>query len=166
MERRLALTQGQAPFATILSCSDSRLPPELVFDQNIGALFVIRNAGNFVNDAVLGTAEYGYSNLGSKLIVVLGHQSCGAIGATYDAIKSDKPLPPHLDAIEKGIESAIAPAVHSHATKDAASIANAKAQAAKFASMSSVLAPGISSRDLKVVPAFYHLLSGKVEIFS
>jgi carbonic anhydrase len=163
-ERRMALQKGQAPFATILSCSDSRVPPELVFDQNVGDLFVIRNAGNFVDAAVLGTAEYGYRSLGSKLILVLGHEACGAITATFDAIKSGKRLPPHLDAIESGIEAGIAQVVASNGTKDAASVANAKAQAAKFAAMSSVLAPGIASGDLEVVAAVYHLTSGKVEI--
>ncbi|PZR57062.1 MAG: carbonic anhydrase [Candidatus Meridianibacter frigidus] len=163
-ERRLALAQGQAPFATILTCSDSRVPPELVFDQNVGDLFVSRNAGNFVDDTVLGTVEYGYSVLGSKLIMVLGHDSCGAVSATYDAIKDYKPLPPHLDAIENGIQAGIASIVSSNGTKNAASVANAKAQAAKFASRSTVLGPGIASGDLKVVAAVYHLGSGKVEM--
>jgi carbonic anhydrase len=84
--------------ATILACSDSRVSRELVYDQHVGDLFVVRNAGNFVTDAVLGTIEYGYSVLKSKLIVVLGHDACGAISATCDAIKSGTPLKPHLDA--------------------------------------------------------------------
>jgi len=164
VERRMALRKGQAPFATILSCSDSRVPPELIFDQDVGDLFVIRDAGNFVNAAVLGTAEYGYRSLGSKLILVLGHEGCGAIAATFEALKSGKRLPPHLDAIENGIEAGIARVVASNGTEDAASVANAKAQAAKFGALSSVLAPGIASRDLEVAAAVYHLTSGKVEI--
>ena len=96
-ERRLALTGHQAPFAAVLSCSDSRVPPELVFDQNVGDLFVFRNAGNFVDPAVLGTMEYGYAHLGVKLIVVLGHEACGAVKATAQAVHDHKRLPPNLD---------------------------------------------------------------------
>jgi carbonic anhydrase len=163
VERRLALTGGQAPFATILACSDSRVTPELLFDQRVGDLFVTRNAGNFVTDAVLGTMEYGYSALGVKLIVVLGHESCGAISATYDALKNAAPLPPHLDAIENGIRAGIAPVVAAHGSKNAASVANAKAQAARL-SRSSVLGAAITKGDLHVVAAEYHLGSGRVEI--
>jgi carbonic anhydrase len=161
IERRLALTGGQAPFATLLACSDSRVAPELLFDQRVGDLFVTRNAGNFVTDAVLGTMEYGYSVLGVKLIVVLGHESCGAISATYDALKNAAPLPPHLDAIENGIRAGIASVVSSHGTKNAASVANAEAQAVRL-SRSSVLGPAIAKGDLHVVAAEYHLGSGRV----
>jgi carbonic anhydrase len=163
VERRLALTGGQAPFATILGCSDSRVAPELVFDQRVGDLFVTRNAGNFVTDAVLGTIEYGYSALGVKLIVVLGHESCGAISATYEALANGAPLPPHLDAIENGIRAGIASVVSAHGTKNAASVANAKAQAARL-SRSSVLSAAIAKGDLHVVAAEYHLAGGRVEV--
>lgn len=163
VERRLALTGGQAPFVAILACSDSRVPPELLFDQSVGDLFVARNAGNFVTDAVLGTLEYGYSVLGVKLVVVLGHQSCGAIGATYDALKNAAPLPSHLDAIENGIRAGIASVVSAGGTKDAASIANAKAQARRL-SRSEVLHKAIVAGDLRVVAAEYHLGSGRVTL--
>ena len=92
-ERRLALTGHQAPFAAILACSDSRVAPELLFDQNVGDIFVFRNAGNFVDPAVLGTMEYGFSVLGVKLIVVVGHTSCGAVNATYDAVDERQAAP-------------------------------------------------------------------------
>jgi carbonic anhydrase len=160
-ERRVALAGGQAPFASILACSDSRVAPELVFDQNIGALFVARNAGNFVTDAVLGTLEYGFEHLGSKLIVVLGHESCGAISATYDALANRAPLPPHLDTIENGIRSGIATVVHDHGSKDAASAANALAQAARLR-RSPILAKGAAAGDLQIVAAMYHLKTGAV----
>ncbi|MFN2450509.1 MAG: carbonic anhydrase [Candidatus Baltobacteraceae bacterium] len=166
LERRMALAGGQAPFATILACSDSRVGPELVYDQHVGDLFVVRNAGNFVTDAVLGTIEYGYSALGSKLIVVLGHDSCGAISATYDAIKSGVPLKPHLDAIEHGIAEGIARVVAAHGTKNAASSANARAQAAKLGTRSSVLHDGVASGDLRVVAAAYHLGDGHVTLLA
>ena len=164
IERRLALTGAQAPFATLLACSDSRVAPELVYDQRVGDLFVVRNAGNFVTDGVLGTIEYGYAVLGSKIIVVLAHESCGAISATYDAIATGKPLAPHLDAIENGISAGIATVVHAHGTKNAAGIANARAQAAKMAMLSPVLHAGIESGDLRVVAADYHLGTGHITI--
>jgi carbonic anhydrase len=166
VERRLALTAAQAPFATLLACSDSRVPPELVYDQRVGDLFVVRNAGNFVTDAVLGTIEYGYSALGSKLVVVLAHESCGAISATYDAIASGTPLKPHLDAIERGISAGIAGVVHAHGTKNAAAVANAKAQAAKMTALSPVLRAGVTSGDLRVVAAEYHLGTGRVTLLA
>jgi carbonic anhydrase len=166
VERRMALAGGQAPFATILACSDSRVTPELVYDQHVGDLFVVRNAGNFVTDAVLGTIEYGYSALGSKLIVVLGHDSCGAISATYDAIKSGVPLKPHLDAIQHGIAGAIAGVVAAHGTKNAASSANARAQAAILGTRSSVLHAAIAGGDLRVVAADYHIADGHVTLLA
>jgi carbonic anhydrase len=166
VERRMALAGGQAPFATVLACSDSRVAPELIYDQRVGDLFVVRNAGNFVTDAVLGTIEYGYSALGSKLIVVLGHDSCGAISATYDAIKSGVPLKPHLDAIEHGIAGGIARVIAAHGTKNAASSANAQAQAAKLGTRSAVLHAGLASGDLRVVAAEYRIADGHVTLLA
>ncbi len=164
-ERRLALTQHQAPFASILSCSDSRVPPELVFDQSIGELFVVRNAGNFVGPPVLGTLEYGYDVLGVKLIVVLGHEACGAVSATYDAIRNDKPLPPNLDAIQSAIGPGIAPVVSAHGSIHAAVVANAKAQAAKLLD-SPVLGPAIGRSDCEVLTAIYEFATGKIDFLT
>lgn len=164
-ERRIALAGGQAPYVSILSCSDSRVPPELVFDEHVGDLFIFRNAGNFVDPAVLGTLEYGYSVLGVKLILVLGHESCGAVGATYDAVKEHRALPPNLDVIQKGIQDGIRSVVSANGTKNAATVANAKAQAAKIGS-SPVLGPAIASGACKVVAAEYHLAAGKVTLIS
>ncbi len=160
-ERRIALTGHQAPFASILSCSDSRVPPELIFDQNVGDLFVFRNAGNFVDPAVLGTMEYGYANLGVKLIVVLGHEECGAVKATYGAIAEAKPLPPNLNVLENAIEHGIDEVVEEHGSTHAAVVANAKAQAKKFAK-SPVLGPAIASGDLTIVAADYEFSTGRV----
>lgn len=163
-ERRLALAGGQTPYATLLTCSDSRVAPELVFDEHVGDLFVFRNAGNFVVPEVLGTLEYGYSALGVKLIVVMGHTSCGAVNATYDAVAEHKALPPNLDLIQKAIQDGIRPVVVAHGSKDAATVANAKAQTAKLKT-SPVLGPAIASGDCKIVAAEYHLASGKVTFY-
>jgi carbonic anhydrase len=161
-ERRLALTGHQAPFATILSCSDSRVPPELVFDQNVGDLFVFRDAGNFVSDNVLGTLEYGYGALGVKLIVVLGHESCGAIAATYDAVAENKPLPPNLDVLQHAIAPGIASVVAAKGSKQEAVVANVRAQAEKLKA-SPVLGPAIASGDCKVVAAEYRFHTGVID---
>ena len=160
-ERRLALTGHQAPFASILTCSDSRVPPELLFDQNVGDLFIYRNAGNFVQPAVLGTLEYGYSALGVKLIVVLGHEECGAVKATYSAVKDGKPLPPNLNVIQDAIAPGILGVVSAKGTTHDAVNANAKAQAAKIPS-SPVLGPAITSGDIRVAVANYDFHTGTV----
>lgn len=162
-ERRLALAGGQAPYAAILSCSDSRVPPELAFDAQVGDLFVFRNAGNFVAPAVLGTLEFGYAALGVKLIMVLGHGSCGAVNATYEAVKEHRMLDPNLDLVQKAIQDGIQSIVVSNGTKEAATIANAKAQAAKMSS-SPVLGPAIENGECRVIAAEYHLASGKVTL--
>jgi carbonic anhydrase len=164
-ERRLALTGHQAPFAGILSCSDSRVPIELLFDQNVGDLFVFRNAGNFVDPAVLGTMEYGYAVLGVKLLVVLGHEACGAVKSTYGALRDQKPLPPNLDVLEHAISPGIQKVVTDHGSLHAAVVANANAQAAKFAG-SPVLGPALTSGDLRVVAADYDFSTGKIAFLS
>jgi len=169
-ERRLALTGHQAPFASVLSCSDSRVPPELVFDASIGDLFVVRNAGNVVTPAVLGTLEYGYGALGIKLILVLGHEKCGAVAATYDAIRDKKPLPPNLDVLQRAIEPGIAHMAAAQAPSErgalhAAIVANAKAQVAKLLD-SAVLEAAIRNGDCKVVAADYGFEAGKVSFLT
>ncbi|MDQ2908383.1 MAG: carbonic anhydrase [Candidatus Eremiobacteraeota bacterium] len=165
VERRLALTGHQAPFASILSCSDSRVPPELLFDASVGDLFVVRNAGNFVGPPVLGTLEYGYDALGVKLIVVLGHEKCGAVSATSEALRDKKPLPPHLDVIEAAIAPGIATIVAARGTLHAAVVANAKAQAARLLS-SPILGPAIKNRSCTIIPADYDFTTGKVSFLT
>ncbi len=160
-ERRMALLGHQAPFASILSCSDSRVPPELVFDATVGDLFVVRNAGNFVTPPVLGTLEYGYNVLGITLIVVLGHEKCGAVSATYDAVRDKKPLPPNLDVIEAAVSPAVAPIVAVHGTLHRAVVANAKAQTAKLLD-SPVLGPAIKAGRCTAIAADYEFGTGKV----
>ncbi len=162
-ERRVALAGHQAPFAAILSCSDSRVPPELIFDQNVGDLFVFRNAGNFVDGGVLGTMEYGYGNLGIRLFVVVGHEECGAVKATYSAVRDKKRLPRNLDVIEDAIAPGIDAVVAARGTTHAAVVANAKAQAGRFA-RSPVLGPAIARGDIRVVPAEYDFTNGRVRL--
>ena len=103
IERRKEVKNGQKPFAVIVGCSDSRIPPEIIFDQGLGDLFVIRVAGNIVDDVALGSIEYAASHLGSQLVVVLGHSKCGAVTATVQGGE----VHGHIGSIVK----AIAPAV-------------------------------------------------------
>ena len=112
-EKRKALQEGQAPFVVILSCSDSRVIPNLIFVQNIGDLFVARVAGNYPDDLVAASIEYAVEHLGSRLIMVLGHQGCGAVQAVYSAIQTKQPLPTHLSTIERLITPGIASVVQS-----------------------------------------------------
>jgi carbonic anhydrase len=165
-ERREALAEGQAPYAAILTCSDSRVPPELVFDQHIGDLFVTRIAGNFASDDVLGSLEYTFEHLGTRLIVVLGHEKCGAVKATYDAIASHTPLPGYLLAIERGIRPAIEPVVRTRGSVDAAIRANVKATVTRISQAEPVLKKGAEAHALRVVAAEYRLATGTVEVLS
>ena len=130
--------------------------------RNVGELFVFRDAGNFVSDNVLGTLEYGYGALGVKLIVVLGHESCGAIAATYDAVAENKPLPPNLDVLQHAIAPGIASVVAAKGSKQEAVVANVRAQAEKLKA-SPVLGPAIASGDCKVVAAEYRFHTGVID---
>jgi carbonic anhydrase len=163
-ERRTALAGGQAPYATVLTCSDARTPPELIFDETVGDLFVIRIAGNYVTDDGLGTMEYGYEKLGSHLLLVLGHGSCGAVTATYDSLKTGKPLPPHLSAISHAVGPGIEAVVRRNGSIDEAIEANVRAQVAAAGAGSPVLGSGVSDRTLRIVGGIYDLASGAVTL--
>ncbi|MBI1779558.1 MAG: carbonic anhydrase [Proteobacteria bacterium] len=147
--------EGQAPFASVLSCADSRVPVELVFDQTIGRLFVARVAGNIATAELIASLEYGAAVLGSKAIVVMGHSSCGAVKATI----SGKPVPGQISVLYRYIR----PAVDQAGTDlEAVSKANAKIQARLLRESSPVLAELIKKKQLKVVAAYYDVATGKV----
>lgn len=101
------MTSGQAPFAIVLSCSDSRVVPEILFDQNQGSLFVVRVAGNILTTDGLASIEYAVAVLGSKLIMVLGHDACGAVDASIKVVNEGLVLPGHLPALARSIEPAV-----------------------------------------------------------
>jgi carbonic anhydrase len=164
-ERRTSLAKSQAPFATILTCSDSRLSPELIFDQSLGDLFVVRVAGNFLEDGGIGSMEYAFDHLHSNLVVVLGHEACGAVDATFTALKSGKPLPSHLDAFQHAIGPAIRATVAAGGTVSDCVVANAKYQAAALPKRSPGLAEGVHGHKLAIVAATYRLQSGKVTFY-
>jgi carbonic anhydrase len=162
-KRREELVASQSPFAVILSCSDSRVPPELVFDQGLGGLFIVRIAGNTVTRAGLESIDYGVAHLGASLIMVLGHDSCGAVkGAlTECSRKSDTPLPE--------IFANICPAVERAKNKGGANLeSNAielnVAEQVKALKASPLFQQRIADGSLKIVGARYNLQSGTVKL--
>lgn len=165
--RRKVLAPEQKPYGVIVSCIDSRVPPELVFDTGIGDLFVIRTGGQVVQPVVVGSVEYGPLTSGSPLIVVLGHQSCGAVKAAYKALKEATDLPGDLDAIVDALRPAykeIAKTKHADPV-DAMIRAHANRTAADLRS-DSALAPLVKKGELSVVSAYYSLDTGRVETLS
>ena len=147
----------QEPFAAVLSCADSRVPVELVFDQSIGHIFVTRVAGNVATSEIIGSLEYGSAVLGTKAIVVLGHANCGAVKATM----SGKPVPGQISSLYPHIQPAVDEAGHD---LDSAIKANAKIQADLLRKASPVLAGMVKDGTLKIVAGYFDLASGKVTL--
>jgi carbonic anhydrase len=143
----------QEPFAAVLSCADSRVPVELIFDQSIGHVFVARVAGNMVTPEIIASLEYGAVVLGTKVILVMGHANCGAVKATIQA----KEVPGQISALYAHIQPAVDQAGHD---LDAVSKANAKIQAALLRQASTVIAALIKDGKLKVVSAHYDVATG------
>ncbi|MFJ7490399.1 carbonic anhydrase [Streptomyces sp. NPDC097727] len=165
--RRQFVAQKQEPFGAILSCIDSRVPPELLFDTGLGDLYVMRTGGEAVGPVVTGSVEYGPMTSGTPLIVVLGHQRCGAVEAAYNSIRDGKPLPGNLEAIAKALRPAYAQAVREGGADPVESMARAqvKLTAADLRSNQD-LAPLVRQGALAVVGAYYSLDTGKVEVLA
>src|SRR5437762_4869621 len=159
-KRRAELTKSQHPFAVIVSCSDSRVPPEIVFDQGLGDLFVLRVAGNVLDDHSLGSIEYAVDHLAVRLIVVLGHQRCGAVKAAKETIAAKTKAPAHIQSLV----TAIQPAVEATLKDDleATVEANVKNVTQALRSSGPILKPKVDSDELKVVGAYYSLDTGSV----
>lgn len=149
--------EKQEPFAAVLSCADSRVPVELVFDQTIGHLFVCRVAGNIASTDIIASLEYGAAVLGTKAILVLGHESCGAVKATIDG----KAVPGQISALYASIRPAVDQAGPDLA---AATKANARRHAALLREASPVIAELVKKGQIKVAAAYYELGSGKVRL--
>jgi carbonic anhydrase len=158
--RRAELAGTQRPFAIILSCSDSRVPPEIVFDQGLGDLFVVRVAGNVINDEGLGSIEFAVDQLGSRLIVVLGHQNCGAVKAAMETIAAKGKAPGHIQSLV----TAIKPAVEATATRglEATIKANVKHVVSALRSSKPILKAKVDSGEVQVVGGYYSLDTGVV----
>lgn len=162
------LAKGQAPYAIVLTCSDSRLAPELLFDKGLGEIFVVRVAGNIPDPIVLGSIEYAAEHLGSPLVVVLGHERCGAVAATVG--HKGKPEG-NIGAIVKVIQPAAAMAKAAGKGKENAQIVedaadlNVKMVTANLTKQSKVLAHLVKEGKLKIVSGKYDLDEGKVTLF-
>ena len=170
--RRIELADGQEPFAIILGCSDSRVPAELVFDQGLGDLFVIRVAGNIVAPSQVGSVEFAASRFGTRLVVVLGHSKCGAIVATLDELhrpsaEQSKNLRSIVDRIRPSIEPLIATDLDRKpdALLEQAVRANIRASANHLRHGSELLEELVERDGLMIVGAEYSLDSGVVDFF-
>jgi len=169
---RVGMSGGQNPFAIVLACSDSRVPVELVFDQGLGDLFVIRVAGNIVAPSQIGSVEFAANQFGTRLVVVLGHSNCGAIAATLKELSLEQThRSPNLRAIVDRVRPAIEPILQSHAQNDEATLtaaavhANILASVDKLSHDSLILEQLIESGELTIVGAEYSIETGKVEFF-
>lgn len=158
--RRFELEGHQAPFAIILNCADSRVVPELIFDRGIGDLFVVRVAGNVSNPSSIASIEYAVAHLGTNLIVVLGHESCGAVGAAMQSYP-DGDNGPNLNHLL----SFIYPAVEAKKGEPIEQVVkcNAQLNAEKMLADSKIIQEYVNSGDLKIESAYYNLASGEVD---
>jgi len=164
---REALVGGQNPYAAILSCADSRIAPEYAFDTGRGDLFVCRVAGNFATDEVIASMEYAVAVLGVPLILVLGHESCGAVDAAIKSLRDDKALPGHMPSLVTGI----APAVKAVAQQAGDVLGKAIRQnvidnVGKLGSAMPILGAAVEQRKLRVVGGVYGLSDGRVEMMA
>ena len=163
---RAARAQGQKPFAAILGCADSRIAPELAFDQAPGDLFVVRVAGNFVTTAGLGSLEYGAAVLGTKVIMVLGHTSCGAVDATVEALQKGNTLPGHIADLVRAMKPGIEPVLKQPGAdlNQRAVIANVRSNVRHLTEAQPILAEMVATKKLKVVGGVYDIATGKVTL--
>jgi len=160
---RKALAAGQHPFAIILGCSDSRVPPELVFDQGLGDLFVVRDAGNVVDDEVLGSIEYAVEHLGTHLVMVLGHEKCGAVSAAVAGGEA----PGHIKAVINSILPAVEESKNEPGDKvHNCVVANVRRVARQIRESDPILKEAVEKGRLKVVAADYDVETGKVTLLS
>lgn len=155
--RRAETAQSQHPFAIIVGCADSRTPPELIFDQNIGDLFVSRSAGNLVDDHALGSIEYAVEHLGARLVVVLGHKRCGAVIA---ALAGDS-APGHVQSLVRDIQPAVKAVKGKEGDATELAVAeNARLMAARVKNEANL---GELAKEVRIISAVYDLDTGKVE---
>ncbi len=162
--RRKELTKGQSPFAIILSCSDSRVPPEHVFDQELGDIFVVRVAGNVADPIELGSVEYAAEHLNVPLVMVMGHRSCGAVTAAAAGGKPEGNIAAIVKKITPAVDSAKKRAKDKEAVLDAAIEDNAKLTAKTLIEKSEILKHLVESGKLKIVAGVYDLATGKVDV--
>lgn len=163
--RRAELASTQRPFALVFGCGDSRVAAEIVFDQGLGHLFVVRTAGHVVDTGVLGSVEFGVSNLAIPLVVVLGHDSCGAVAASLDAVESGV-LPPGFirDIVERVTPSVLAAQRSGPATVEDVEVEHVRQTVRLLVERSPVLAEAVSGGRCAVVGLVYALVEGEVRV--
>ena len=160
-EHRIELTKGQKPIAAILTCADSRVSPEIIFDQGLGDLFVLRVAGNVINDMFIGSLEYAVEHLNVSLLMVLGHSQCGAVDAT---IKGGNP-PGHINSLVQAIKPALdrlkkqSPDWVNIVAKE-----NVKIGVERLRTIDPILTARYDEGDIDIVGAFYDIKTGKVSL--
>lgn len=160
VKRREELNEGQHPFAVIISCSDSRVCPEILFDCGLGDLFVVRSAGQVADDAELASVEYAVQHLGVQLVMIMGHSNCGAVGAMVAGGQVDG----HLGKLVRTIE----PALQRSQTFDIDQCAreNVKMQVEQLQQDKQIIKPLVDNGQLEITPAFYNLTTGQVELLA
>jgi carbonic anhydrase len=162
--------KGQAPMAIIIACADSRVAPELIFDQGVGDLFVVRVAGNVVGGAgaiVKGSIEFGVAELGARFIMVLGHSKCGAVKAAIEHIEAEDQLPGSIGDLVKLIRPAVIESKGKPGDKlENVTRANVMAGVKQLGALSPILSKHFNAGELKIVGATYQLSTGKVELYS
>lgn len=161
IERRTELAAGQQPVAIVLTCADSRVAPELYFDQGLGDLFVLRNAGHVLDDHIIGSIEYAIEHLHAGLVVVVGHAKCGAVAATV----AGGHAPGHIHSIIESIEPAFESVKNQVGDKvDHTVRANARRVAAILGRVEPIVGEAVKNGKVKVVAARYDLATGQIEI--
>ena len=170
IKRRTEIANAQHPLAVIIACSDSRVPPELLFDKGLGEIFVVRVAGNIVGPLELGSVEYAVEHLGAKLVMVLGHERCGAVTATYDAYVSRSKIDGYIGSIVESINPAVKTAL-AHGAKgtkaqivDQCTRENISIVAQQLESQSPIIKEEVHSGSLQLVKAYYDLDNGNVSV--
>ncbi len=163
------LVEGQWPHTVVLGCADARTPAEYVFDQSLGDLFVIRVAGNVVAPSLVGSVEFAASKFGTRLVVVMGHTQCGAVGATVDALEHGHPESPNLqsivDLISPHIEDLfVGPGDHDARLREAVRV-NAIASARELRHSSALMETLVARGHVVIVPAVYDLSTGVVTFY-
>ncbi|WP_158742300.1 carbonic anhydrase [Acidisphaera sp. L21] len=166
-ERRAALAQEQRPFCVLVGCSDSRVSPELLFGRGLGELFIVRNAGNVVDLAAMGSIEYGVAVLGAPLVVVLGHERCGAVQAAVNVVENDATYPGSIGQMIEPIIPAVLRARREGTDDllDRSVRANVARIVTRLRDTEQMLIEPLREGRLKIVGARYDLDDGKVEFF-
>jgi carbonic anhydrase len=169
-ERRRETAGGQRPYAIVLTCADSRVPPELIFDAHLGSVFVCRVAGNILDPHTVGSIEYSIANYQSLVLMVLGHQRCGAVKDTIKLVEAGKEAPGSIQSIVQTITPVVKATPRGRLGDDAyldkVIRANARTVANALPQRSAIIKNAVSARKLRIVPAEYSLDSGRVVLLS